>query len=294
MRTSFLTMLCLLFSIACGGDDAGQGGGAGGGGAGGSPPAGGSNGGDDLEGCGVQGTADAIDDVAGKWAMLEVASRLAQAPGLAEPIPNQSITLYLLDQTQAESDVSVSGEFCDQWVNDPDSSVVHTQIPDSYLVALPPFTLTGTYVVGDDGVGRYELDPFTQIIGGDLSDPAAPLPENPDDPGVIDEDQDGNPGVTVVLTGIVTGDAYVISRRVSTISAVSTAADRMSGLLDFEAQENILASNPETIKALGPVVVPNPDACLSTVELVRVADDADCATLLGQYETLFPGGVARP
>jgi hypothetical protein len=289
-----LVTLAALALAACGGSDdpAGNGGA---GGSGGSPSGGTGGGGGSSASCEVTADESAPADVSGQWAMLDVAARLAQAPTFPEPIPNRAVTLSLLEQTQDGQALTVAGEVCDHWVNDPDDALVRTLIPDGYLTALPPFTLTGTYTVADDGTGSYRLDEYVQLIGMELDDPKGdPLPTEASDPAVFDEDEDGNPGVTVFLNGVVQGDIYVVSRRISEVEAWVTAEGRIDGQLLFDAEERVVASEPGSIKELGTVVSPDPDECKSTVTLVKLDADADCASVSERYEELFPEGVTRP
>jgi hypothetical protein len=290
-RHTMMMIAGALCVLGCGGD--GESSATGGsGGEGGNSGAGGSGGGGAV--CGGEPAPGVLDDVSGTWAMLEVAARLAQAPAIPDPIPNAAVTLYLMTQEQDGTALTVNGQACRHWVSDPES-LVHTLIPDSYIVALEPFSLGGTYEIDAQGIGTYHLEPFVQVIGAELANPTTDnLPLEPTDPGVIDEDEDGSPGVTVFLSGVVSGSLYVVSRRVSTVEATATAADHLSGLLDFTAEENILASDPTSIKDLSPQIAPDPDECKSTVEMVRVPDGTDCATLIADYETLFPDGVAPP
>jgi hypothetical protein len=288
-RNISVRWLGALLLFACGADDAGPGGG--GGGQGGAPATGGAGAGG-L--CGATPVSGALEDVSGTWAMLEVAARLAQAPAVPDPIPNAAVTLYRVSQEQDGVSIQARVEACDHWVSDPDA-LVNTLIPDAYLRALPPLELTGSYAIGADGAGTYQLDRWTVVVGADLSNPEGDaLPEAPSDPAVVDADQDGRPGVTVLVTGIVSGELHVVSRRISTAEARPVAADRLFGVLSFTAEENILASVPSTIKDLGPNIVADPVACNSTVELVRLSEDAGCAEILERYEALFPGAVPRP
>ena len=71
-------------------------------------------------------------------------------------------------------------------------------------------------------------DPSVVVVGADLADPANdPLPTEPTDPAVADEDGDGNPGVTMVavVPAMICQDEveelYICLRTAATLSGTS-------------------------------------------------------------------------
>ena len=92
---------------------------------------------------------------------------------------------------------------------------------------------------------------------------------------------------------LVTGSTYVVQWSRTTLDGVPVSADRIQGLLDFDARENVLASEPAYIRDQVEPSTPAPDACASFFVLVRVPADADCAEINEQRETLFPELLAQ-
>jgi hypothetical protein len=275
----FYGLLVGLLGLGCGSDPAGGGGAAGSGGTGGA-------GGED--GCEV--TADpSVTDISGRWAYLEVGSQLVQAPGFADPFHNRIISVLLLDQTQSGEDVTVSGEYCDHYTEDPDS-VVHAVIPDAYKDSLKPISRTGTFAESGGSL-RYMLPVFYEVAGATLTDVATEdLPVDPTDPRVLDEDGDAKPGVTIRLTGLVDGEVYVVERKSTAADGVAVATDRIEGLLDFTSEQSVLASDPASLKdsADATQTSTDPALCSSYFRMARVPDTADCAYVNAEKDTLFP------
>jgi hypothetical protein len=286
-----LTIACLVVGCGGGSSDGASasavGGSATGGATGGPAGAGGAGAG--APACPGEQPTTVLADVSGKWAYLEVQSSLVLAPAYAQPFSNLTISLMLLDQAQAGTDVTGQGIFCDRYTYCPTAP---TALPDAFIQALPSLTYQGSY--GADG--SFGFGPVYWAQGAtltDLTDPSS-LPTTPDDPRVADADQDGMPGVTVVLVSPVAGKLYVVQWSSVTPHGTSVASDRIQGLLDYAAREVVLESDPASIKAMSPTTSVDPDACHSTFKMVRVAADMDCATLKAQELTLFPELAATP
>ena len=276
MKCSVLGFTICLLAAACSSDP--EGGGAGGTGGSGGQGAGGED--------GCETVADpSVKDVTGRWAYLEVGSQLTKAPAFAEPFHTVIVSVLILDQTQTGEDVAITGEYCDHYTQDPDAAV-HAVIPDAYRDALKPISRAGTF--GADG--RYHLAPLLEVVGAELADPTEDLPVEPDDPRVIDEDMDGQPGVTIRLTGLVDGEVYVIERKSTELEGVAVSPERLEGLLTFSSEQSVVASDPASIKNSTDATqtLPDQDACNSHFRMVRIAADADCASVIAQIETLFP------
>jgi hypothetical protein len=267
-----------LLGLGCGSDppSGGGAGGAGGQGTGG------------REGCDV--TADtSVTDVSGLWAYLEVGSQLIQAPGFADPFHNRIVSVLLLDQTQTGTDLAVTGQYCDHYTEDPDS-VVHAIIPAEYKASLKPISRTGTFAESGGSL-RYTLPAYHEVAGATLTDVASEdLPVDPADPRVIDEDGDGNPGVTIRLTGLVDGEVYVVERKSTALDGVAIAADRLEGLIAFTSEQSVVASDPASLKTTtdNTQTFADMEVCNSYFRMVRVPAGTDCAAVNAQKDTLFP------
>jgi hypothetical protein len=227
--------------------------------------------------------------VSGKWAYLEVQSSLVQAPAYAQPFSNLVISLMLLDQTQTGTDVTGQGTFCDRYTYCPTAP---TAVPDAMVRTLPILSYQGSY--GSDG--SFGFGPTYWVQGATLTDPTDPssLPTAPDDPRVVDADQDGMPGVTMVLVSPVAGKLYVAQWNSVRPHGASVAPDRIQGLLDYQAAQAVLESDPPSIKLMSPTSSVDLEACHSTFQMVKVSADMDCATLKAQELTLFPDLAGTP
>jgi hypothetical protein len=220
-------------------------------------------------------------DLNGRWAIRTVASRYVPATGLTSAFYTTTTSVLLADQTQTGTDLSISAAYCDQRAADP-KALAHVVIPDSYKRSLKPFVRTGSYAIGDAGAEILSLPNFVEVEGATLVDPANDaLPTDATDPLVTDQDQDGNPGITIKLSGIVSGDLYVVQRQKSVVTGIAVTSDRIAGHYEFTSEQIVLDSNPATLKPLAAqTAITDPLPCASTYTAVRVAAEASCADVL--------------
>lgn len=233
--------------------------------------------------CAAPAPAVPVDDVSGRWAYLEVQTQIVQAPAMADPFQNVVVTAVLLDQTQAGDSVAGTGTVCHRHT---DGSVVAVAIPDRVIENIDPFPYTATYSAD----GSYVMDPVYMLLGYVPDDPTdvSELPTSADDERVYDQDGDGNPGVTMVLSGLMDGLVYAVQWNRIVPAGATVAEDRIEGLLEFDLDENVIGSDPPLIARLATEAFPDPEPCWSTFQMVRVPDDADCDWLKAELVTLFP------
>ena len=103
--------------------------------------------------------------------------------------------------------------------------------------------VSGTTFALDVGVerpGAIRID-VTKVIGAELQHGAA-LPVSPTDARVRDIDDDGLPGFTVALTGLVTGEIRFVRRERLRFSGKLTSPDRMEGKVAIEFEQRAIAA----------------------------------------------------
>jgi hypothetical protein len=182
----------------------------------------------------------------------------------------------------------MNAEYCDQTASTDATALAYVIIPDSYVKSIKPFVRLGSYAPGSDGVNVLILPSFVEVQGATLADPVNDaLPTDPSDPAVTDQDQDGNPGITIKLGGIVSGDLYVVQRQTSELTGIAVSSDRIEGHYGFTSEQNVLASNPSSLKVLAAqTAITDSNLCASTFAMVRVQAASTCADLVAN-STLF-------
>jgi hypothetical protein len=187
--------------------------------------------------------------------------------------------VLLADVAQASSDLSINAQYCDHYEKEDGTAAAQVTIPDRFRASLRPFTRTGSYADNGAGTAVFFLPSFVEVIGATLADPANdPLPTDASDTRVVDQDQDGNPGVTIKLGGSVSGDLYVVQRQKSELTGIAVSPNRLEGHYGFTSEQNVLDSNPAYLKPLAAqTAVADPNLCASTFTMVRVQASTTCA-----------------
>jgi hypothetical protein len=114
-----------------------------------------------------------------------------------------------------------------------------------------------------------------EVPGANLVDPACDaLPTEPNDPRVVDSDDDGFPGISVGLKGLITGVLRCVQRQSTTLHGVAVAADRIEGGMTFESDQSVIASDPANITTLYKMSKSSADpaVCASSFVMVKVPD----------------------
>jgi hypothetical protein len=191
--------------------------------------------------------------------------------------------------SQTGTAVVLDGRYCDRVENDQSKPFVPVVlIPEAWAHTEKLIHRTGSFAPGADGYSILSLPPAPEIAGAVLVDPFSdPLPTAADDPRVIDEDNDGNPGITIQLSGTsISGQLYSVQRQITSVEAIAVAADRLMGSLVFNSTQTVLASTPSQLATLyaNPGTGSAPDlTCNSNFTMVRfgAAMGVDCGAADG-------------
>lgn len=223
--------------------------------------------------------------MSGTWAMEETQTALVQVDPFGT-MTQVSTSLYLAKLSgSAQSTITMT--LC-AWQTKDDAGLFTTTMGDGVLAHLDPFVRDLHISDEDDGTVGLQVSEGIALRGVTLANPATDaMPEDADDERVIDQDEDSNPGISLVISGTLSGQLFVIHRHKASLDGCFTAADRVVGLTDWTTEQIIVGSNPESLQASKPVASTHPDASLSHFTMVKVGDDATCADLIDQRDTLF-------
>lgn len=153
-----------------------------------------------------------------------------------------------------------------------------------------------------DGGCQVKFDKWYTVIGATSPyylDPSVPLPSanemaSGDKPGWEDWDGDGNPGITGVVSGIVTGKIFVAPRMwisINTVVPDVTTAPKL--ITEWNSEQNVMAYDGTDL--LSSQAVRGADASKHFTQMARLADDqavgdnaAICKSVLALAKTLTP------
>jgi len=120
------------------------------------------------------------------------------------------------------------------------------------------------------------------VVGATLTNADADaLPTDADDLRVSDPDRDGNPGVTVLVRGMVDGEVYVVQRGRSSLRTSFVSSDRIEGVVDWSAEQNVLGASARVLRN-PPPTEPDPDPTRNRFVAVRLDAGATCTSVLNE------------
>jgi hypothetical protein len=151
----------------------------------------------------------------------------------------------------------------------------------------PPGAVVDVYQ--EDGVWKL-WRPATPTLNGIGGDPNVPLSMDRNDPLISDDDNDGKPGVTVVvkLFGCIEGEIYIARREIFANQLMLYSDGSLRGnVIDDSEQLVIGASLPILDTPNNPPQRRDPG--LNPIILIPVSEDIDtCEELMELRDTLFP------
>lgn len=229
-------------------------------------------------------TAGAVPgaELVGRWAHYDVVAYQD------DTLKTLIISFGFNDFTEVDGEIIDQGSFCfsEQRTDQP----IETSLSDAATQAIkPPPTPVEVDVV--DGVLRIRRPATPTPVGIRLDDPAnEPLPTDPNDPRIVDDDGDGNPGITVSIrvTDDLTGELYIARREIFAYEAFATGPDMLTGVVTDDSEQLVIGASDPIFASSPANWGQYPDLSKSPIILERVDTDWDCDRLRAERDTLFP------
>lgn len=157
----------------------------------------------------------------------------------------------------------------------------------------------GDYLSSDAVVNAsYSPPPFRVVVGANLANPATdPLPTMSNLTNAIDEDHDGNPGVTLsanVLTCTSAQSLFVALRVTGNLLGTVLTPDVIAGKVDIGFDESILGYSDDCLSTASQIQILITPGSPFRAERTSAADDVDgngnvsCPELVAHATDLFP------
>jgi hypothetical protein len=218
--------------------------------------------------------------------MLQVYPRIALIP-LVGTSTQTSYVVQFVDVEQDGLALAMMDRYCFTVIEE-SSPLAKTEIPDAFMRALKPQTRSAT-LRDEDGQLVFLQPPYREIRGAVLENPETDeLPVEPDDPRVIDQDEDGLPGMTVNvnLLGLMQEQIYVVQRVQYALRGVVTSADRIEGLIDWTDEQVVLGATNAMLMA-GSESFPDPDPNRHFFVMLPAEEDWSCEWLRENWREAF-------
>ena len=180
-------------------------------------------------------------DIGGHYGQRIVLSGIAEVPVLGFQETN-TVGLALVELTNDNGILSARIKTCETKIQRPDD-IVTTSIPEAFIESLPIAYRSGFI---DNTV--IELSQLIELNGVRLNDPLMDaLPDDTNDARIYDQDGDGFPGVTVFVSGLISGQINLIQRTITQLSG-EVRDGKISGLVKWHVDEKILDSDQDLLK----------------------------------------------
>ena len=224
-------------------------------------------------------TTNPEDEIGGYYGQRIILSGIAEVPVLGFQETN-TVGLALVEINNDNGILSSRIKTCETKIQRPDD-IVTTVIPEAFIESLPITYRSG--FVNDNSV---ELSRLVELNGIRLNDPLMDdLPDNVNDERIYDQDGDGYPGVTVFVSGLISGQINLIQRTITQLSG-QFLDGKISGIVRWDIDEQILDSDQDLLK-MGAPIIPNEDESRSVFELVKIPEEFDCSNLIENSANLF-------
>ncbi len=221
-------------------------------------------------------------ELIGRWAHYDVVAYVG------DDIKTLIISYGFNDFTEVDGEIVDAAEFCfsEQRTDQP----IETLLSDAATQAITPPT-TPVLVDLYDGILRIRRPATPTPIGIALENPrGTPLPTDPNDPRIVDDDGDGKPGITVTIkvTDDLVGELYIARREIFSWTAFLVEPDRLEGTVVDASEQLVIGASDPIFATSGSDWIQFSDATKSPIILERVSPDWDCERLAAERDGLFP------
>jgi len=222
------------------------------------------------------------EELVGRWAHYDV---VAYEDDVLKTL---IISFGFNDFTEVDGQIVDQSSFCfsEQRTDQP----ITTSLSDAATQAIqpPPAVLEIDTV---DGVLRVRRPPTPTPVGIRLEDPFnEPLPTDPNDPRIVDDDGDGKPGLTVTIevSPEFIGELYIARREIFAFEAFLTEPDLLTGQVTDDSEQLVIGASDPVFEMSPANWGQYPDLSKSPIILRRVDETWDCERLAAERDTLFP------
>lgn len=221
--------------------------------------------------------------LAGTYGLMLVMSGVSSVPTVGDTV-RTSRTVAFGTLAAAGDGWDLEARVCAVDI-DSGTTAVRLFLPDRTLARLDPMRVH-LAAAGGDGT-RLAGGPSADLRGLRLERPVDdPMPVDAADSRIWDQDEDGQPGITVGVTGIVDGQVWVAQRQRITWKDAVPVPGGLEGRVEWVDEQLALGADNEVLLAGRTPLVQDPDRARSRFRLVRV-DGADCAWLVAHRTAVF-------
>ncbi|MEM7678827.1 MAG: hypothetical protein AAF449_22825 [Myxococcota bacterium] len=223
----------------------------------------------------------------GQWASLRVSSQCFDGPLGSDRVLFTWLSRHSILQNETSNRITT--EICNVTLTPYRGS--SSTYP---AAAVEGFDVDNVFIEDGRAEGAsFSFGPQTILLGWTPSgNPVSePLPTEDTDPRLVDADDDGNPGATLGISGLIEGNVYIANRNVVRATGTVVSADRITGTTTTEASQRIVGADNIFLINNSTVVTDDPNANSSPFEMIRLASNVTCEEITAQLFTLTSTGT---
>lgn len=223
--------------------------------------------------------APGAQDLSGRWVYLEQITTVSDLMVIGETYSTtRAVALY--DLVQSGHSLRGAGTLCSLKMKT-DSRFIDSSLPAAFTRSVQVPDLELELMPRSKSVAVRQPRQF-RVLGVHLENPATDaLPTTASDSRVHDQDRDGHPGVTVVVSGMVDGELHLVQRQWNELDGALIGPDRIEGAVRFGREERVLGT---TNSVLSDPPVAKAVYRRSFFKLVRLPEGTTCGNLTRAFE----------
>lgn len=210
-------------------------------------------------------------DLDGRWALVQSTATIADVP-VAGRIHARTTVVSFHDLVSTETSLRGAGTLCSIAV-DSGTSLARTVLPPALRRALPSPSFDANLAVVNGRLTLFQA-PAPIVLGARLGRLDEPLPSEVADTRVFDQDEDGSPGVTVRIEGIVSGEMHLVQRTWVRLDGTLRVDGTFGGIVRHGLTQSVLDATSPFLRS-PPRAAPAP--AMSWFRLGRIGRTGGCA-----------------
>lgn len=192
-------------------------------------------------------------------------------------------TIMVTTAVQNKNAVNVSTKVCDIDINNVGSQVQIT-VPNKFITSLDvaDYVYTLSIVDGKINIFYPNSKQARGIVFEDIENDS--MPEDKNDPRIFDQDEDTKPGMTLVATGLINSEMYIVQRTTTSINGTITSKDTFDGAVVWSDEQKVLGAENPLLNQDMSISPHNEDSYFRST---RIDNSWDCEQVLQNKDTLF-------
>ncbi|MFP4600676.1 MAG: hypothetical protein ACLFVJ_20640 [Persicimonas sp.] len=224
-----------------------------------------------------------VPDLEGVWVQKLVTTSISDAPLIGE-VTSRTTTFQKMRITQAGTKLVLTEQACDVQITS-DQGAVKTHVPDPFVEHMNVVERPGELRKRDSGYYLY-APKKTKHFGVRPLDDGEEVPTSKNDPRVFDQDKDGHPGMTIRLSGLLSGELYMAQQSWDQLWGKVLTNGQIAGPVKWQTDQKVLERKGRIVGEMSSST-PHPDPDQSYFRMVRVDANTTCDEIADKGNSLF-------